>query len=180
MAHVGLKLGFALGQQSVFLLDKAAHLCPNGIHKRPAVAVADHLGGDTSSLLVATHLDDLCQLCHLGVDQRQSLVQVLAGRIQFDLLAQGGQSDRNVIAHCQIGLQKHFVTRDQIAPLTGLGIFQVRQNIPRAVDDPTDVPPILRTGGDLVKRPECERHAQPGQQHGDHHARHDFGCEFHP
>ena len=58
----------------------------------------------------------------------------------------------NAIAHLQVRLQKSLVPGQQIAAFTGLGIFQGRQQIVRAVQDSVGLLPRLGRRLHLTER----------------------------
>jgi len=94
------------------------------------------------------------QFRHFGIHQRSQCVQVLMGGTAQGKLAQYFQTATDTVAHRHIRFQKGLVTGQQIAPLTGLGIFQCRQQITRALYDNAGMRSLLGCFPDLSERPE--------------------------
>jgi hypothetical protein len=69
-------------------------------------------------------------------------------------LTQFFQLTADVVAHRQIRFQKSFVTGQQIAVLTGLGIFQCRQQIVRVAYDNEGMLPRRGLFLDFTESPE--------------------------
>ena len=164
-AQAGLISSFTLRQHGCFNLDVGLHLGPDRIHHPLALATA-HNREHGRHVIGATQFDYLRQFRHFGVQQRRHGVQMFLGGADQRLFTQLFQLVADAGAHRQIRLQKSLVTGERITALPGLGIFQVGQQIARALDERLDMRPRLGGVFNLPEGPERYKGSQRHQQNG--------------
>ena len=113
-------------ERSFLQLKEVIHLGTNRVHQARTLTTTERRQ-DASLVMLATQFDDTRHLHQFGVYQGRERIQVFLASSDRARLKQIFQLAPNAVVHRPIRLQKDLVTGYQVATLTGIGIFQCRQ-----------------------------------------------------